>query len=60
MDVLGDSEELMQRVIGAGRKTFIPAESQHFPHRLAAAGVIAARLLKGVSKTGLDLGCSVI
>lgn len=58
MDILGVSEDLVQRVIKAGRMMFIPADSQHLSHTLAATSVIVEMLqgfCKGFKKLALIL-----
>ena len=40
MDVPGGSGDLVWGLIAAGRKMFIPADSQHLSHRLAAASMM--------------------
>lgn len=40
VDVLGGSGDLVWGAIGAGRKMFTPADSQHLSHRLAAASMM--------------------
>lgn len=40
VDVQGGSGDLVRGVVGAGRRRFIPADSQHLFHRLAAASMV--------------------